>query len=238
MATLNQTYIHTGTIFDTNSPPAPAGLRVEAWDAANVVPDLIAYAVTDADGRFEMRLAGEDVDALFGDQPAEVFFKVWKMSGATGVVLISTEGKQTWRITGATRRTRIVVNTNQSGNNTPPSFIVRGYIAHVDTGPYNGQQVTVEDIRVSGDVQLGQVTRTRAVFTRSRIWRRRSATSKPPISRSASPSGRRRTRSRAARRRPRRWSTSPSMVRCSSRPSTPPWRPPSTACSPAVTFRR
>ena len=44
---MGKTYVHKGGVIDIAVPPAPAGLRIEAWDESGISSDLIGVAIAE-----------------------------------------------------------------------------------------------------------------------------------------------------------------------------------------------
>ncbi len=148
-------HIVSGLVLDAaNHNQGAGGLRVEAHDLDGVVTDLVGYAVTDGDGRFEMELEDEDVLALFGDRVATAYFVVIN-PGTAPTLLLSTEQGQHWNVRSPTAEVRFLVDTGRGTATTLQALVVQGAISDAMGEPLVGKLVKAFDRRLGGDTQLG-----------------------------------------------------------------------------------
>lgn len=72
---LNSTRSLIGTV--TSLTANLAGLRVEAWDANGICPDLIDVALTDSRGRFAMQLDTDYIADLLPQKEPAIAFRIF-----------------------------------------------------------------------------------------------------------------------------------------------------------------
>jgi Tc toxin complex TcA C-terminal TcB-binding domain/ABC toxin N-terminal region/Neuraminidase-like domain/Concanavalin A-like lectin/glucanases superfamily len=155
--------IHNGTIVNKTTQKGIAGLRVEAWDDAGVVPDMLGYAITDADGRFQMVQDLDNVERIFEGRKAVAYFKAIDPTLITSPppdhydVVADTQGVTTWDLSRAvTSSSTTFADAAGVGTVNDPlaNFVVRGLVSHVRTGPVvdaDAIVVTSVDIRLNGN---------------------------------------------------------------------------------------
>ena len=149
-------YRNDGRVVDKSTRGGVAGLRVEAWDIDRVIPDMVAYAVTDADGAFSMSLTEDDVRGLFLARRARVYFRV--IDGTS--LLADTEETISWWIKGRDGTEVILVDSSApiETDLTLASFVVRGHLNDAVTGPLASKTVKAYDRGLRADTLLGQTT--------------------------------------------------------------------------------
>ncbi len=150
----------TGSVIFQATGSGLKDLRLEAWDAAGLLPDLVDVTLTDADGRFEMDLAEDYLRRLFPDRHPELFFRVFQ----DRLLIAGTENSVTWRPGSTPGRIRIFVDRDNPppGRIVPADFVVRGRVAHAVDGPRAGLTVRAfhrELNRRQGlsEIRLGEV---------------------------------------------------------------------------------
>jgi Tc toxin complex TcA C-terminal TcB-binding domain/Neuraminidase-like domain len=118
-------------------------LRVEAWDQAKRIVDLVACAFTNAYGAFELVFPAETLRVFFGDQRPTLFFRVFRGPD----ILADTDASLTWELDDAPssplsiRLPPISPDTRLS----PAPFTVRGQIRNVAGTPLVGLVVRAFD---------------------------------------------------------------------------------------------
>ncbi len=123
------TYILTGTIIDTSD--SPGGLHVEAWDTSDTVTDNVAYAKTDADGRFSLSLTDEDITSLYTTGVPNLELRVLAdipFPGEGTRRLTTSPALPTWNVYDKPKTERIVVDTSTGPSEALQSFRVRGRV--------------------------------------------------------------------------------------------------------------
>lgn len=165
--------IHNGIVVDTDTQKGLAGLRVEAWDASGVVPDMLGYAETDARGRFQMVQDLANVQALFEDRQALAYFRVLDVPDPPGggpyTVVADTNGITTWDLSGEVQ-SESVIFADTRGVGTVKSlapFVVRGTVYHLRQGPVDGTtdalDIVLKDVRVRAETTFGSAVQQDAL---------------------------------------------------------------------------
>lgn len=135
-----------------------AGLRIEAWDAEGICPDLIDVAVADARGNFEMRIDRDYIADLLPCRRPALVFRVFD-----GDRLIQG-AQRVWPLNAQMTAQQIPL-TDSSGDGVdskmrPAQLVVRGTASNVDGKPLAGRTVHAFDrnLERSGfkDTELGQ----------------------------------------------------------------------------------
>jgi hypothetical protein len=146
----------TGTLISKATPPeSVGGLRIELLDSQSIFTGLVGLGESDADGGFVIRLTDEDVAAMFGERPPEVYLRVIQNDRD---VLADTAGKQTWRIDGRTTTVQLPVNGAIGTIEDLEQLQVRGHVYHTTDGPISGVTVKAYDVNVGAEQLLGQAT--------------------------------------------------------------------------------
>jgi hypothetical protein len=108
-------YLILGRVISRTSQQGVPNLRVEAWDKDLIVNDLVASAVTDADGAFRMEFASSYFRELFSDRQPDLFFRVFDGSK----LVKSTEDSVLWNVDAG--ETQIVIEVDVEVTRTPAS---------------------------------------------------------------------------------------------------------------------
>jgi hypothetical protein len=117
----------------------PTGLRIEAWDAAGICPDLIDVAAPDARGRFTMKLDAEYVEQLLPRKAPALAFRIFE----NGKPLSLTQ-PITWTVSQQLTRLQLPLANKADPTvaaQTPGQATIRGTVSHGDGSP--GANVTV-----------------------------------------------------------------------------------------------
>ncbi len=120
-----------------------AHLRVEAWDAEGVCPDLIDIALTDSRGRFEMRIDGEALAELLPRRRPTLAFRVFD-----GPQLFELAHRVTWQASSQSTRLQILLAAKEPANPQqlePAPLVVRGTVHEADGDPAAGLVVRAFD---------------------------------------------------------------------------------------------
>lgn len=115
-----------------SSARSVAGLRVEAWDADGLCPDLIDVAIADARGQFEMRLDSDYLASLIPRRKPSLIFLVF--DGEHPVALAQ---RVVWQVTSQVTRLQIPLSaaTPSGPQPAPAPLVVRGTIRRPDGTP-------------------------------------------------------------------------------------------------------
>ena len=71
------TYHFLGRVVDQTTHRGLPALRVEAWDAESHSTDLVAFALTDAQGNFTLSLDDDYLQELFQDRAPPISFRLF-----------------------------------------------------------------------------------------------------------------------------------------------------------------
>ncbi len=148
---------YAGIVWDKGTKVPVAGVRVEALDLRGRVADVIAAAVSDAQGYFEITIGDEQIALYFGDVTPIVYFR----ASLGGNVLASTEKTNRWNAKRSSDG-RIEVNVNRPiGVASTPLYIIEGLVADMESGPVAG--VTIKLFKRS--LVAGAVSETDTLVT-------------------------------------------------------------------------
>src|SRR2546426_9307740 len=90
----DEKYRILGRVISRSSQQGVPNARVEAWDRDLLVDDLVASAVTDANGVFRMEFDSSYFRELFADRQPDLFFKVFYEDN----LVASTEDSVLWNV--------------------------------------------------------------------------------------------------------------------------------------------
>ncbi len=140
-------------------PASGANLRIEAWDAAGLCPDLIDVAASDARGRFEMILDPDYLAALLPEKVPQIAFRIFNSGKAVA------QAKQiVWAVNTQTAQLQIplAAAANPTTALVPAQAVVRGTVFNADgsSAPNRTVQAFDSNLAATGfaQVQLGQAT--------------------------------------------------------------------------------
>ncbi|HET6230770.1 MAG TPA: neuraminidase-like domain-containing protein [Longimicrobiaceae bacterium] len=141
------------------------GVRVEAWDKDLLIDDLVGSAVTDGEGRFQIRFGGGFFRELCVDRRPDLFFKVFRGDE----LVVSTENAVLWNAKAGEIPVAIAVQLpdgdgahcdepEAGGNGGPPAESPSSIHGRV-TGPGEvgipALRVEAVDVGMGGEVALG-----------------------------------------------------------------------------------
>jgi len=160
---------YTGFVVDKATQVGAAGIRVEAYDLRQRVRGVIAAALSDAQGRFQLGVTDDVLSSLFADLAPVLYFV---LSAGTNI-LASTEKTNRWNAKRSMSG-RLEVNTLKpigTGAGVVAKYIVEGIVADMEAGPVNGATVQVFARSVSGAaiVETPVGTTTSAASGRYRV---------------------------------------------------------------------
>ncbi len=138
---------HSGTL---------SGLRVEAWDAAELCPDLIDVAASDAKGGFTMRIDAATLKELLPRRKPAVVFRVFDQDGKN----VPLAKEVTWEISTRSTKLQIPLGSGSGGSALAPApLTVRGTVRDADGKAVPDAVVHAVDRHLSGtglaDTPLG-----------------------------------------------------------------------------------
>ena len=154
---LNSTRSLVGTL--TSVTANLAGLRVEAWDADGICPDLIDVALTDARGHFMMQLDADYISNLLPRKEPAIVFRIFD----NGKLVPQTQ-RVVWQV--AQQSTQLLIPLTVAVGATtiatlaPAQSAVRGRVSNGDGSPGANRIVRAFDRNITptgfADTQLGQ----------------------------------------------------------------------------------
>jgi hypothetical protein len=138
MADTKQTYQLTGRVVDVANGNGLTGVRVEAWDRAGIVQDVVALSLTDALGDFALTLSRAHVDELFFGRPPVLELRAFSSAGKQ---LHGPEVR--WRASVRPATVRVEVSTAKFGPRNQGLFVVQGLVTDAAGTPIQAT-VTVQ----------------------------------------------------------------------------------------------
>ncbi len=148
-------YVISGHVLDRATGQGIAGLRVEAWDKDARYDDLVASAVTEGDGRFQLDFDDTRFREMYPEAAPDLYFKVYR-----GLQLLrSTEDSVLWNL--ATGKTSIRIEVDLPGEGTEDQlpqqgYVVRGRVLQPDGQPLAGVTVKAFDRDLRQELLLGK----------------------------------------------------------------------------------
>lgn len=115
------TYRFSGRVVDQTTHGGRANLRVEAWDAENRCTDLVAFAITDAQGAFTMALEDTYLATLFQDRPPAITFRVFTIPSGDAIAQRLPSRYFVWKLVNerTTGRLELTAGSSVPTNPTP-----------------------------------------------------------------------------------------------------------------------
>src|SRR5215204_5556109 len=155
-ATMNQkTFRIFGRLIDHATRRGIPGLRIEAWDKDLIYDDLVASAITGAQGTFEMIFDCAPFQQLLPERSPDLYFKIFYRDR----LLHSTEDSVLWNARMGDHEVEIEIDDSTGeGPPMPENFVVRGRIVGHELRGLPGRHVVAVDKNVGGDVPLGEGT--------------------------------------------------------------------------------
>ncbi|AUX35899.1 MULTISPECIES: neuraminidase-like domain-containing protein [Sorangium] len=145
------TYQLSGRIVRAKSELGVSEVRVEAWDSAEVTTDLIAVAVTNQNGDFEMALEQALLDRFFQGRLPVLTLRAFTSGGAE-LVMHHTQ----WSVSHEPVTLRIEVDPAvTSTQRAPAPSVVRGTVRTLDGDPASNLQVRAYDVNLSSVDLIG-----------------------------------------------------------------------------------
>ncbi|MGC4024433.1 MAG: hypothetical protein QM744_04335 [Mesorhizobium sp.] len=144
------TYRLIGHIIERGTAHGVPNLRIEAWDSESLSTDIVAVALTDANGAFTIPLDDDYLDSIFQDRRPTIALRVFQDSG-----LLVTRSFF-WKILSESTSVRLEVDLSAaSGREVPSPSIVRGVVRYTTGIPIASALVRVVDQNLTGEDLLG-----------------------------------------------------------------------------------
>ncbi|WP_437951056.1 neuraminidase-like domain-containing protein [Sorangium sp. So ce296] len=145
------TYQLSGRVVRAKSERGVADVRVEAWDSAKVTTDLIAVAVTDQNGDFEMALEQALLDRFFQGRLPVLTLRAFTSGGAE-LVMRHTQ----WSVSHEPVTIRVEVDPAvTSTQRAPAPSVVRGTVRTPNGDPATNMVVRAYDVNLSSVDVIG-----------------------------------------------------------------------------------
>ena len=139
--------IHGALIDEASGAPA-AGLRIEAWDTADVFPDPVAVAKSDPRGGFALVVTAAVLKRLAG-RDAALFFRVRRGDE----VIADTRGNVEWHPRDPQK---VVVPVRLGDDIDDAGYLVQGRVVTDRGSSAAGLRVIAYDKQLKGENELGQ----------------------------------------------------------------------------------
>jgi len=139
--------IHGALVDEASGAPA-AGLRVEAWDTANLFPEAVAMAKSEPGGGFALAVPAAVLKRLAA-RDASIFFRVLRGEQ----VVTDTRGKVEWHPNDPIR---VVVPVRLGDDIATSGFVVQGRVVTDRGSVATGLRVIAYDKHLKGETELGQ----------------------------------------------------------------------------------
>ena len=122
---------------------AVASLRVEAWDASGIRPELIDVALTDTRGHFTMQLDADYLAGLLPQGVPEIAFRIFDNGKP-----VTQQQPIVWRVVAQSTRLQIPLAATDDPKiamDVPAQSVVRGMVLNGDGSPAANRIVRVFD---------------------------------------------------------------------------------------------
>ncbi|WP_437597402.1 neuraminidase-like domain-containing protein [Sorangium sp. So ce590] len=144
-------YQLSGRIVRAKTERGVGNVRVEAWDSAEVYTDLIAVAVTQQNGDFEMSLDQADVDRYFQGRKPAIALRMFS-PGAEEYVTRYTQ----WKVSTTPATLRIEVDLAvTSTKRAPAQSGVRGAVRNAQGAVVPLVMVRAYDVSLASETEIG-----------------------------------------------------------------------------------
>ncbi|WP_437308363.1 neuraminidase-like domain-containing protein [Sorangium sp. So ce388] len=147
-------YKLSGRVVRAKSERGVPNVRVEAWDSAEVTTDLVAVAVTDQNGDFEMSLDQAAVDRHFQGRSPVAALRVFAPAGEEYVTRYTQ-----WKVSPTPAAVRIEVDLAViSTRRAPASATVRGSVRNEQGAAVANATVRAYDVKLTSEIEIGSST--------------------------------------------------------------------------------
>lgn len=106
-------YTISGQVINAAANRGIEGLRVEAWDKALLLSDMVGNSTTDKNGEFKISFSEKFYKEVFWDRKPDMFFKVFYQDR----LILSTENTVLWNIDKGTTKVTLTVSIPETGSN-------------------------------------------------------------------------------------------------------------------------
>ncbi|WP_437793362.1 neuraminidase-like domain-containing protein [Sorangium sp. So ce693] len=147
-------YKLSGRVVRAKTERGVENVRVEAWDSAEVTTDLIAVAVTNQTGDFEISLDQAALDRHFQGRKPLIALRVFS-PGAEEYVTRYTQ----WKVSPTPATVRIEVDLAlTSTKRAPAQSVVRGIVRNEQGATIANATVRAYDVRLTSETEIGSST--------------------------------------------------------------------------------
>ncbi|WP_437741771.1 neuraminidase-like domain-containing protein [Sorangium sp. So ce1504] len=147
-------YKLSGRVVRAKTERGVENVRVEAWDSAEVTTDLVAVAVTNLNGDFEISLDQAAVDRHFQGRKPLIALRVFS-AGAAEYVTRYTQ----WKVSPTPATVRIEVDLAlTSTKRAPAQSVVRGDVRTEQGTVVANAMVRAYDVKLTSETELGSST--------------------------------------------------------------------------------
>lgn len=147
-------YKLSGRVVRANTERGVGNVRVEAWDSAEVTTDLVAVAVTNQTGDFEISLDQAAVDRHFQGRKPLIALRVFS-AGAEEYVTRYTQ----WKVSPTPATVRIEVDLAlTSTKRAPAQSVVRGNVRTEQGAAVANAMVRAYDVKLTSETEIGSST--------------------------------------------------------------------------------
>ncbi|WP_437894617.1 neuraminidase-like domain-containing protein [Sorangium sp. So ce124] len=147
-------YKLSGRVVRAKTERGVGSVRVEAWDSAEVTTDLVAVAVTNQTGDFEISLDQAAVDRHFQGRKPLIALRVFS-PGAEEYVTRYTQ----WKVSPTPATVRIEVDLAlTSTRRAPAQSVVRGIVRNDQGATVANATVRAYDVRLTSEIEIGSST--------------------------------------------------------------------------------
>ncbi|WP_437314752.1 neuraminidase-like domain-containing protein [Sorangium sp. So ce385] len=144
-------YKLSGRVVRAKSERGVGSVRVEAWDSAEVNTDLVAVAVTNQNGDFEISLDQDDVDRHFQGREPVAALRAFALGGEEYVTRYTQ-----WKLSPKPVTLRIEVDLAvTSTKRAPATATVRGNVRNEQGAAVANLMVRAYDVKLTSQSEIG-----------------------------------------------------------------------------------
>ncbi|WP_437606635.1 neuraminidase-like domain-containing protein [Sorangium sp. So ce834] len=147
-------YKLSGRVVRAKSERGVGSVRVEAWDSAEVNTDLVAVAVTNQNGDFEISLDQDDVDRHFQGREPVAALRAFALGNEEYVTRYTQ-----WKLSPTPATLRIEVDLAlTSTKRAPATATVRGNVRNEQGAAVANLMVRAYDVKLTSQSEIGSST--------------------------------------------------------------------------------